>query len=68
MQESRSVLKKLDRIDCIRSLKFESKQPDEQSNQLIQPYTDSIRDHILEHMRQDSQVVMRRIKPALLIL
>ncbi len=62
MQESRSVLKKLDRIDCIRSVKFENKQLDEQSNQLIQHYTDSIRDHILEHMRQDSQVVMRRIK------
>jgi hypothetical protein len=62
MQESRTVLKKLDRIDCIRTVKYENKQLDEQSNQFIQNYSDSLRNEILEHLHQDSQIVMRRIK------
>lgn len=62
MQESRTVLKKLDRIDCIRTVKYENKQLDEQSNQFILSYSDSLRNDILEHLHQDSQIVLRRIK------
>jgi hypothetical protein len=62
IKENIFVLRKLDRIDCIRSFKYENKQLDDRSNQFILNYTDSLRSLVLEHIRTDSQVVMRRIK------
>ncbi len=59
---NKATLRTVERIDSARNAKFEEKQLDEESNQFIRHYGDSVKQSLLKHIQEDSIILSKRIR------
>jgi hypothetical protein len=59
---NKEALRIIEKIDSARLVKFENKELDEQSNNFIQQYSDSLKLVLMKHVYEDSIILSKRIK------
>ena len=59
---NKEALRTIEKIDSARLVKFENKELDEQSNNFIQQYSDSLKLVLMKHVYEDSIILSKRIK------
>ncbi len=58
----KEALRAVEKIDSVRTVKYENKQLDEQSNTFIERYSDSVKQVLLKHIQEDSIILSKKIR------